>query len=176
MATTGTVVVGGRALAVTGLSWMDHEFSTSFLEQGQQGWDWFAIQLDDGRELMVYQIRRSDGTTDPFSSGTLVAADGTARHLPQSALVLTPGERWTSKASGGAYPIAWTVCVPQEGLELNVRASMVNQELNTTASSGIAYWEGSIQVDGRSGGHPVRGRGYLEMTGYAGKSLGALVQ
>lgn len=175
MPTTGTLTLEGRQFAVSGLSWMDHEFSTSFLEKGQQGWDWFAIQLDDKRELMIYQIRRTDGKADPSSSGTLVAADGKPKHLDHSAFTLVPGDRWRSDTSGGSYPIAWTVRVPEEHLELSVRASMPNQEMNTIASTGIAYWEGSIQVEGRAGSQPVRGQGYLEMTGYAGKSLGTLV-
>ena len=125
---------------------------------------------------MIYQVRRTDGSVDSCSSGTLVAADGSNRHLPASAIAILPGNLWRSEASGGRYPVAWTVRIPEGGLELAVHASQLNQEMNTTGSTGIAYWEGSIQVEGRAHNQPVRGHGYLEMTGYAGKSLGMLLK
>lgn len=174
METTGVLTVDGRQYQVTGTSWMDHEFSTSFLEAGQQGWDWFALQLDDGRELMLYQIRRADGTAASQSSGTLIAPDGTSVHLESREFSLRPGRGWRSDATGATYPIEWDVEVPGRNLELNVRAALSDQEMNTAGSTGITYWEGAILVEGRSAGRPVRGRGYLEMTGYAGKSLGRM--
>ncbi|NLX96449.1 MAG: carotenoid 1,2-hydratase [Rhodopirellula sp.] len=176
MQTTGLLTVGGREFPVHGTSWMDHEFSTSFLEEGQQGWDWFAVQLDDGRELMIYQIRRADGTPDPHSSGTLVAADGAAVHLGIDQFSLVPGRRWRSGETTATYPIQWTVRVPGQRLEFDVRAAFSDQEMNTIGSTGLAYWEGAVVIEGRSEGKPVRGRGYLEMTGYAGKSLGRVLQ
>jgi predicted secreted hydrolase len=176
METTGALSLEGRRYAVSGASWMDHEFSTSFLEAGQQGWDWFAIQFDDGRELMLYQIRRSDGTADPHSSGTLVARDGSSVHLRSDEFSLVPGRRWQSERSGAAYPVEWTIHVPGKDLKLAVRAAFPGQEMNTTGSTGIAYWEGAVVIEGRSDGRPVGGRGYLEMTGYAGKSLGRMLE
>jgi predicted secreted hydrolase len=172
MKTTGTINVGGKTFSVTGRSWMDHEFSSSFLEPGQQGWDWFALQLDDGRELMLYQIRRSDGTVDPHSSGTLVQPDGNCEPLARSEFTLVPGEPWRSDASKAAYPIQWNLRIPSRRLDLTIRAAMPAQEMNTVASTGFAYWEGSIRIAGLSGGKPVEGRGYLEMTGYQGKPVG----
>ncbi len=172
METTGVLTVGGRDLEVAGTSWLDHEFSTSFLEEGQQGWDWFAVQLDDGRELMIYQIRRADGTVDPHSSAALVAADASAVHLSRDEFSLVPGNRWRSETTGAAYPVQWRISIPGHDMNLNVRAAFSKQEMNTTGSTGLTYWEGAVVIDGRSGGEPVRGRGYLEMTGYAGKSLG----
>jgi predicted secreted hydrolase len=175
MPTRGIVVIEGERLQVSGESWMDREFGTSFLEAEQQGWDWFALQLDDGRELMIYQLRRADGSRDPHSSGTWVAADGRALSLTAADVELTAaGSRFTSKGSGATYPVAWHVRVPREGIDLTVTTRLRDQELHLPASTGIAYWEGAIDVAGQVRGRPVTGRGYLEMTGYAG-SMGRVL-
>jgi predicted secreted hydrolase len=174
MPTTGTITVDGRSVAVTGQSWMDHEFGTSVLEAGQVGWDWFSLQLSDGRDLMIFQIRRADGSVDPHSSGTLVEHDG--RTVGVAPFQLEPGRRWTSLSSGATYPVQWTVRVPGASLDLAVSASLDAQELRTEHSTGVTYWEGAIDVTGRSAGRPVTGRGYLEMTGYAGPGLDNLLK
>jgi predicted secreted hydrolase len=175
MPTRGTLTVDGRQVPVSGESWMDHEFGTSMLEPSQQGWDWFSLQLDDGSELMLYRLRRADGSVDTRSSGTLSRADGSRRHLSVSDFVLSPGSRaFTSTASGARYPVAWAVRVPSAGLDLEITTPLEDQELRTGASSGVSYWEGAIDVRGRAGTRPVRGRGYLEMTGYAG-SMGRVL-
>jgi predicted secreted hydrolase len=174
MPTRGTVSIDGKAAAVTGTSWMDHEFGTSFLEAGQQGWDWLSMQLDDGRELMLYQLRRADGSRDPHSSGTIVARDGRARHLGADEFSLTPAGATFKARSGATYPVAWHVGIPSERLTLDVTTPLTDQELSTDRSSGITYWEGLIDVAGSAKGVPIRGRGYLEMTGYRG-SLGRVL-
>jgi len=186
MPTRGTLTVGGRAVAVTGASWMDHEFGTTFLEPGQQGWDWMSMQLNDGRELMVYRFRRSDGSTDPYSSGTLVEPDGRAVPVVLSAvperpsalvgLSLVPGRAWRSASSGAEYPVDWRVRIPGAAADLRVTAVLDNQELRTAESTGITYWEGAVNVRGTLRGHAVTGRGYLEMTGYAGTAMGRVLQ
>jgi predicted secreted hydrolase len=171
--TRGTVTIDGRRMDVTGQSWMDHEFGTTFLEKEQVGWDWFSVQLDDGRDLMVFQLRRRDGSIDPRSSGTLVEPDGSYRHIPlDSGFALEPGRVWTSSASGGRYPVEWRVRLPRESIDLSVRAVLDDQELRTGQSTGISYWEGAIDVEGTRAGRPISGRGYLEMTGYAGPAMG----
>jgi predicted secreted hydrolase len=172
LATQGKLSLDGKTYEVAGLSWMDHEFSSSFLEPGQQGWDWLSLQLDDRRELMLYRIRRSDGRVDPFSSATLVDAQGHARHLRAEQFTLMPGNNWHSPQTGGDYPLVWTVRIPDAQLEIRVDAAFAGQELDTRSTTGLAYWEGSIWAQGNSAGQPVHGRGYLEMTGYAGKPLG----
>ena len=173
MPTRGTITIDGERFAVTGESWMDHEFGTSFLEPGQQGWDWLSIQLDDRRELMLYQLRRADGSRDPRSSGTLVEADGRTRHLTAADFTLaTTGARFTAP-SGATYPVGWTIGIPGEGLTFTVSTPLANQEL-LTLGAGVAYWEGMVQVAGNARGRPVTGRGYLEMTGYKG-SLGRVM-
>jgi predicted secreted hydrolase len=175
MPTRGTLVVDGERIAVTGDSWMDREFGTSFLEPGQQGWDWFSVQLADGRDLMIYQLRRADGSRDPRSSGTLRQADGTVVPLTESDIRLQPvGPRFSSRASGASYPIAWRVEVPRAQLSLEITTPLADQELTTLKSTGVTYWEGAIEARGTSRGQAVTGRGYLEMTGYAG-SMGRVL-
>lgn len=176
MPTRGTVTVAGRRVAVTGLSWMDHEFGTSVLEPEQVGWDWFSIQLDDGRDLMLFQLRRQDGSIDPRSSGTLIERDGRPRHIDENALALTPGRRWRSAATGARYPVEWRVTVASGDFDLRVAAALDNQELHTERSTGVNYWEGAVDVDGTAAGRPVRGRGYLEMTGYSGPAMGNILR
>jgi predicted secreted hydrolase len=163
METSGTIRVGGETFSVTGLSWLDREWSTSALERGQVGWDWFALQLDDGRDVMVYRLRRSDGTVDPFSSGTLVAADGTARHLDRDGVEVEVVDTWTSRASGTTYPSRWRLRVPGERLNLEIVPRLADQELLAS----VRYWEGAVAVRGISAGSPG-GSGYVEMTGYGG--------
>jgi predicted secreted hydrolase len=151
---------------------MDHEFGTSFLEPEQRGWDWLSIQLDDRQDLMLYQLRRADGSRDPRSSGTLVDAQGRTRHLTAGDFTLTPG-RTMRAPSGAAYPVAWSIAVPSQQIALEVTTPLENQELATTAA-GVTYWEGLIDVRGHAGRRAVTGRGYLEMTGYKG-SLGRVM-
>jgi predicted secreted hydrolase len=156
---------------------MDHEFGSRFYEKTQTGWDWLSIQLDDGRELMFYQLRRPDGSLDPHSSGTLIDQDGRATHLAFGEFSLKPtATTWHSEASNATYPIVWTIDVPKVNLRLEARAAFAAQELRTTQSTGVIYWEGSINVAGRSAGLPLGGRGYLEMTGYSGQNMGAIFQ
>jgi predicted secreted hydrolase len=174
MPTTGTIIIDGERVAVTGESWMDHEFGTSFLEAGQRGWDWLAIQLSDNRELMLYQLRRDDGSRDPRSSGTLVDANGRTTHLTDRDFILTPGRKTFKSKNGAVYPIEWTVSIPAHGIELQVTTPLADQELSLVKSTGIAYWEGMIDLNGKSGSQAVRGWGYLEMTGYHG-SLGRVL-
>ncbi len=175
MPTTGKVRLDGRDRRVTGSSWMDHEYGTSALDAGTRGWDWFALQLDDGRDLMLYQLRLDDGSPGPFSSGTLVEQDGRSTRLAASDFVVTPGRRWQSAASGATYPVEWNVQVPSAGLALTVSAVVDAQELRTRRSTNVTYWEGAVRVAGRAGRagdeRAVAGVGYLEMTGYSGAKM-----
>jgi predicted secreted hydrolase len=165
----GTVTVGGRSVEVTGESWFDHEWATNQLAPEQRGWDWFSLQLADGSELMLYQLRRRDGTTDPASSGTWITADGKTRHLTREEIRLTPRHWWTSSKTGGKYPIGWQIEVPALALQLEVSTPVPAQEL---ALLPVCYWEGVIDVCGTRAGQPVTGHGYLELTGYAGEIVG----
>lgn len=168
MPTKGTIAVDGEHFQVTGETWMDHEFSTSFLEPEQRGWDWFSLQLSDHRELMLYRMRRADGSHDPRSSGTLIDASGKTTHLTNEDFTLTPGHATFTSKNGAVYPIEWNVSVPKHKIDLKVTTPLRDQELSLIQSTGVAYWEGMIDIAGQSGGRAVTGSGYLEMTGYHG--------
>jgi len=170
MPTRGTIAIDGTRIDVTGYSWMDREFGTSFLEPEQQGWDWFALQLSDGSDVMIYQLRRRDGSRDRNSSGTLTRPDGRVVPLAAHEFTLSPtGPQYHSASSGARYPVGWRLDIPTQGLTLTVSTPLPGQELDATRSTGVAYWEGLVDVAGRvRNGGEVTGRGYLEMTGYAG--------
>ena len=174
--TAGQIRVEGETLEVEGTSWMDHEFGTSFLEPSQQGWDWFSVQLDDGTDLMVYVLRQQDGGRDPRSSGTLVDPSGVVTALGVDDYRLMPGRVWTSPTSGARYPVEWRIEVPDGQLTMEIEAAVDAQELHTNRSTGVTYWEGAITVSGIRAGRPVAGRGYLEMTGYAGQPLSEVLR
>jgi predicted secreted hydrolase len=159
LAIAGTVQSGGRQFRVSGQAWMDHEWFTHQLQESQTGWDWFSVQLNDKTELMLFELRRKDGTPDPFSSGTYIAADGRAHHLSSNDFTLQPLDRWTSAKTGGRYPIAWRIRVPSLHLDLQCHALVQDQEL--AGSRGAKYWEGAVDYSGSK-----TGVGYLEMTGY----------
>ncbi len=171
MTTVGTLTYGGRTIPVQGQSWMDHEFSSSQLAPYQTGWDWFSLQLDDGRELMLYVLRHADGTLDPFSFGTLVDPQGVGRHLTLADFTLQSLSTWKSSRSGAVYPASWNLNLPGEGYELTIKPTLPHQELVTAQSTRVTYWEGSVRVTGTRHGQPITGQGYVELTGYAG-SLG----
>ncbi|HTX52832.1 MAG TPA: lipocalin-like domain-containing protein [Candidatus Baltobacteraceae bacterium] len=166
--TEGTMTVAGAALPVTGSSWMDHEFGSTELAPDQVGWDWFSLQLEDGNDLMLYMIRKKDGQPDPYSAGTWVSTDGTTTHLRQSDFSVDVLERWTSPHSQGVYPMKWRLRVPKLGLEAVITPAFPDQELITTQSTQVTYWEGAAHVDGTLSGRSLKGKAYVEMTGYAG--------
>ena len=161
--TNGTIQAKGQAFPVSGLSWMDHEFSTSALDPDQVGWDWFSIQLDDGSELMLYNIRQKDGSAGAFSNGTVIRPDGTTRQLKAGDFKIQVNANWKSPHSGGTYPAAWTVTIPSENLTLQIKPLIADQELNLS----IIYWEGAVQITAQKNGVKVNGKGYVELTGYA---------
>jgi predicted secreted hydrolase len=155
---------------------MDHEFSTSLLEEGQLGWDWFSIQLDNHTEIMLYQMRRSDGSIDPNSSGTFVADNGDVTPLTVSDFRMQPTDTWRSERTAGEYPLRWRIAIPRLGMVLQVEPAFEEQEMVTEATTGISYWEGSISVRGNQDQAKIQGKGYLELTGYAGRGLGSLLE
>lgn len=161
----GSVEVDGERFPVRGSGWLDREWSTSGLDPDQVGWDWLALQLDDGRDLMVYRIRKSDGSVEPLSHGSLVSADGSATTLDLADFDLQVLGTWTSP-DGPTYPSRWRLQVPSAGLDLTVEPLLADQELDLTFS----YWEGAVEVAGTSRGRPVGGRGYVELVGYGDPS------
>lgn len=169
-AAEGTVTVRGEDFAVTGLAWKDHEYSTSALSPGAVGWDWFSLQLDDGSALMLFQIRRADGTLEPASSGTFIYPDGRTLALQLGDWGLEVLDSWNSPHSGAQYPAGWRITIPAVELDLAGRSLMADQELNVST----VYWEGAVAFDGRRANRPVSARGYIELTGYAGSMEGRL--
>lgn len=167
LATSGSVTIGTDRFEVTGTSWMDHEFGSTDLGPDLAGWDWFSIQLDDRSELMLYRLRRKDGSSDFESSGTVVLPDGKSRHLSISDIQIESTGTWTSRESKAVYPSAWRITVPSLDLTLEVLPLLEDQELRTSRSTQVTYWEGAVSISGVKQGRPVTGQGYVELTGYA---------
>jgi len=157
MPISGTVRIGNASYPVSGLGWMDREWSTSALGEDQVGWDWFALHLDDGRDLMFYRLRLRNGGVDPYSKGVLVSAEGTARRLNAGDVLVEPLDYWTSPRSGATYPARWRLRVPGEAIDLILTPLLADQELPVT----VVYWEGAVSISGSASGS-----GYIEMTGY----------
>lgn len=155
--TRGSVTAGGKTYQVEGNSWFDREWSSSALADDQAGWDWFALHLDDGHDLMFYRMRGTDGRAQRFSKGVLVRPDGSQRRLGVDDVVLEPRRAWET-ADGVPYPVAWRLAIPTADIDLAVEAAFDDQEMGLT----VRYWEGAVRV---TGSH--RGVGYLELSGYA---------
>ena len=154
----------GHAHAVAGKAWLDREWSTSALSKNQSGWDWFALQLEDGRALMLYQLRRRDGGADPFSDAALIARDGSRQNLTGEQWRLSPQAYWTSP-DGARYPIRWRLRIPDQDIDWVISAALPGQWFNGS----FRYWEGAVDILPAQGG-PALGSGYLEMTGYRPKT------
>jgi predicted secreted hydrolase len=175
LATEGSIRTesDGPAIPVTGKSWFDHEFGSNQLAHDQEGWDWFSLHLSDGRDIMLYLLRKKGGLTEPVSSGTLVNPDGRSQHLSLKDFSVEIIDRWKSPRSGASYPGTWRVLIPSSGLDLLVTPLIADQELITTGSTGIIYWEGAVTGDGFAGNTKITAEGYVELTGYAG-SMGGI--
>jgi predicted secreted hydrolase len=150
---------------------MDHEFGTSFLEPGQQGWDWFSLHLDDGSDLMLFQIRRQDGKVDPSASGTLRLKSGEVIALRQGDFKLVSGKTWESPQTKANYPVEWQLEIPARQLKLDIRTPLPTQEMTPRQGVGPSYWEGAVDASGTVAGRNISGLGYLEMTGYNNQAM-----
>jgi predicted secreted hydrolase len=157
----GSLRIDGEILDVEGLSWLDREWSSGSLAANQQGWDWFALQLDEGSDVMFYRLRQRDGSTDPYSGGAWVAPDGSVLPLASDAVSIDALDRWRSPR-GGTYPSRWRLALPARGCEFNLTPIVTDQELDVS----VRYWEGAVDVAGACDGKTVGGWGYVEMTGY----------
>ena len=166
--TRGTITVDGRQLAVTGESWMDHEFFTSAMAPNLSGWDWFSLQLADGWEVMLYLLRHKDGSVDPASSGSLIDPQGNIRHLNLGDFTVKPTGAWTSPHTQAKYPAGWEITIPGAGYRLRLTPTVPDQEIRSQAPAKVTYWEGQVKIEGVKNGAPVTGLGYAELTGYAG--------
>jgi predicted secreted hydrolase len=158
---TGVVEIGGSRHEVTGLAWLDREWSTSSLDAGVVGWDWFSLQLDDGRDVMLYSLRQADGGSAPESAGSVVSLDGSRTALRNADFQLEARRYWRSPSSGVSWPVDWRVRIPAHDLDLRVVAALSDQE----QSLAVRYWEGSVDILPADGNARI-GRGYMELTGY----------
>ena len=161
MHTEGKLAIGDKVFTVKGESWFDREITTRGLSDKQSGWDWFAVQLDDDREIMISLLRKRDGSIDRYSSGTLVYRDGTFRHLARDGFSVKVLSHYRSKKTGARYPSLWEVSIPSEDLKIRIVPLIEDQEVIARKSTGNYYWEGACRVEGSA-----RGRAYIEMTGY----------
>lgn len=159
----GTITVGNETFDVDGLTWKDHEYSTSALSPGTVGWDWFSLQLDDGSSLMLYGLRKDDGTISDFSNGTYIAADGSTQTIDHTDWTIDVLKTWHSSTSQADYPAQWHIEIPKLNVSLDGSSLMANQELSFSRT----YWEGAVGFKGTVGDRPVHAKGYVEMTGYA---------
>ena len=162
----GRLTVGGKTAKVSGQAWMDHEFSTALLEPGIKGWDWFSLQLSDRTEIMAFLLRGEDGEISPASSGTLVDEDGNTTHLSRDQFSVTVLDTWKSPHSQAVYPSRWRIRIIPYGLDLTIYPNLADQEMRTSKSTAVTYWEGSVSIEGTRGEKPVQGQGYVELTGY----------
>jgi predicted secreted hydrolase len=164
LATEGTLTTGGRTFRVRGTSWMDKEFGSSQLGPAQVGWDWWSLRLSDGRDLMLYALRRGDGTAD-WRNGTLVEKDGSVRLLAAEEWTAEATGSWRSGRTGATYPSGWRVRVPRAGVDVTVEPEVREAENVSRLVPGIGYWEGPVRVRAANG--TAAGEGYAELTGYA---------
>jgi predicted secreted hydrolase len=169
MTATGSLIFDGQALPVEGTAWFDHQWG-DFISVGGGGWDWFAINLDDGTDLTLSLVRDADGGY-PLIYGTFVDADGRVEHLERSAFTVTPTASWTSPATGADYPAGWAIALPARRLTIDLTPTVAGQELDTRATTGVVYWEGSQVVRATRDGVPVGGQAYVELTGYAAAGI-----
>jgi predicted secreted hydrolase len=159
---SGTLTLGGQESKVSGLVWLDREWSTSALSPGVTGWDWFALRLSDGRDLMFYRLRQANGSATAFSGGTLVAADGSRERLGAGDVELEPLDWWRSPRTGVRYPVRWRLRLSRAAIELELEPYLEDQEVDLS----VRYWEGAVRGLGQAGAAALQAEGYLELAGY----------
>lgn len=157
LASEGQIKIGDQVFQVKGWSWLDREWSTSALDNNQQGWDWFSLQLDDQREIMLYQLRQKDGSISAFSAASLIDADGKVVHLDATDFQIQVKQQWRSPQTGISYPASWQIKIPSQTIQLEIEPWQANQELRGS----LVYWEGAVKIKGSHSGN-----GYVELTGY----------
>jgi predicted secreted hydrolase len=169
MDASGAVTLDGVRLTVSGTAWFDHQWG-DFISVGGGGWDWFAVNLDDGTDLTLSLVRDTDGSY-PLVYGTVVGRDSSVRNLDRDAFSVTVTDRWTSPRTGADYPAGWTIELPEAHLTIELAPSVAAQELDTRATTGVVYWEGSQIVRATRDGVALGGEAYVELTGYAPAGL-----
>lgn len=165
--TGGKLTVGNLITEVSGSAWMDHEFSTAALEPGLQGWDWFSLQLSDQTEIMAFVLRKKQGGTGSASSATIIDSQGQSRSISRDEFELAVKDTWKSPHSGAVYPAEWRLQILPVSLDITITPNLADQEMHTSETTGVIYWEGSVSASGNKAGNPLTGAGYVELTGYA---------
>jgi predicted secreted hydrolase len=163
--TTGTIALRDQTFTVQGQSWMDHEFSSNALRETQSGWDWMGLHLSSGDDLMLYRLRNKSGGVD-YLSGTRITPDGQPHYLSDRDITLESSDEWKSPTSAAKYPQRWLIRC-KDLPPLIVHSQMPGQELVTSGSTDVTYFEGAAEVLTSDGNNSPAGEGYLEMTGYA---------
>jgi predicted secreted hydrolase len=161
----GHLTDGATTRPVTGQAWFDHQWG-DFISVKRGGWDWYAVQLADQTEVMIFDVRDPQGRR-ALVYGSLVDAAGVTTDLPPGAFSVEATGEWVSPRSGATYPSGWRIRLPQQGLDLTLRPVLLDQELDTRPTTGVVYWEGAVDITGTRQGQPIGGRGYVELTGYA---------
>lgn len=162
MNTDGTITKDGQEYRVSGLSWMDHEWSTSALGEDQEGWDWFSIQLSNGYDLMYYQLRNNDGSVSEFTAGSLIDPDGNKTVITPQEVKIEVRDYWESPHSKAEYPASWQFNIPGKNIELRMKTLFPDQEMDVS----VRYYEGALEISGEMDGQKIDGNGFIEMTGY----------
>jgi predicted secreted hydrolase len=163
LATQATLTLDGRRQALTGRAWLDHEWSDSLLGDAV-GWDWLGINLDDGRALTLFQLRRQDGTRH-WAGGSLRTPGAPDRSFGPDEVDMTPARHWASPATNARWPVEWRLKSPAG--EMRLAAAFDAQEIDARQASGLVYWEGVARLFDAE--KRLLGAGYLELTGYAGR-------
>jgi len=169
MEAQGRLTVDGRSMDVSGTAWMDRAYGRLSITRSDvdlEGWDWFGIQLDDGRDLMLHRLRKFGGADAGPAFATLIGEDGEVEYLQDSAVTIAPQAYWTSRRTGVRYPVAWNIRAPERRIDLTVTPVLRNQELDTRGTTCMAYWEGPSDVVGTVDDGAVGGRCFLELVGY----------
>ncbi|MFM7428240.1 MAG: lipocalin family protein, partial [Elainella sp.] len=164
--TTGSLTVHDKTYSLSGLTWKDHEYSTSSLSVGTVGWDWFSMQFDNGSALMLYLLRHEDGTIEDTSAGTYISPSGETTPISWQDWQVQVLDTWKSGKNGAVYPAKWQIEIPKLNLSLQAKAMMPNQELNVATAT---YWEGAVAFEGTQSNNPLNGKGYVELTGYVNR-------
>lgn len=162
MPTEGIIAIDEQTHTVRGMSWLDREWSSSQLSEEHVGWDWFALQLSDGRDIMYGVLRPRDEMASGFQLGTVVEEDGSHRSIESGEVLLDVLDEWQSPR-GGTYPARWRLRMPAEGIDIEIAPYISDQELDAI----VRYWEGAVRIEGTSAGQSITGNGYVELTGYA---------
>lgn len=161
MAISGTVKIGKRAEAVKGMAWFDHQWGD--FTTNQLSWDWFSLQLDNGEDVMIYQLR--DKTNQPVLYTGSITRNGITEILSDKDFTLVPGEKWVSKKTGHTYPISWTIHIPKKNIKIKTRGMIASSEFDARLTTYNAYWEGAVKIEGSH-----TGKGFMELYSYADKN------